>query len=65
MTNDTIESLRGRLTLAQREITVLRASVADEMRLRKAIQKELTEELAKAHAEIAALKIKTATTTDQ
>lgn len=62
---DTIESLRGRLTLAQREITLLRSCVADEIRLRKAIQKELTEELVKAHAEIAALKVRLSTITDE
>ena len=62
---DTIESLRGRLTLAQREINVLRACVVDEIRLRKAIQKDLTEELAKAVSEVAALKLRLSTITDQ
>lgn len=62
---DTIESLRGRLTLAQREINVLRACVADEMRLRKSIQKDLTEELARTHAEVAALKLRLSTITDE
>ena len=65
MIDDTIESLRGRLTLAQREITLLRSCVSENIRLRNAIQKELIEELAKAHREVAELKIKTANTTDQ
>lgn len=62
---DTIESLRGRLTLAQREITMLRSCVAENIRLRNAIQKELTEELANAHREISELKQRIATTTEQ
>lgn len=61
MTNDTIESLRGRLTLAQREAELLRVTLAAEVDLGQ----RRASEIEALKREVASLRQRIATTTDQ
>ena len=61
MTNDTIESLRGRLTLAQREAELLRVTLAAEVDLGQ----RRASEIESLKREVASLRQRIATTTDQ